>query len=167
MVMNLPKRMQLTFVAYNLLVVISLVEVDALVYRRTIDEPLVKEQQSINSNGNNENVVSREVINHVRHQHQQTIGNVHILTNIDIANLITILNVSASNAAASATAATGQSTEMTPQSGKCLRKNFISLIMILSSEIAVAASNAWLTSELSQTSHQPNRLIDIKIHMIR
>lgn len=40
----------------------------------------------------NGNVASRETINHVRHQHQQTIGNVHVVTEIDIKNIIAILN---------------------------------------------------------------------------
>lgn len=76
-------------------------------------KPLVKEQFSINSSGNNESIVSREVINHVRHQHQQTVGNVHILTNIDIANLITILNESASTDGQTADATTAPLTTKT------------------------------------------------------
>lgn len=58
-------------------------------------EPVVNERFSVNGSGNNESVLSREIINHVRHKHEQTVGNVHIVTNIDIANLITILNTSA------------------------------------------------------------------------
>ncbi|XP_055303310.1 uncharacterized protein LOC129568983 [Sitodiplosis mosellana] len=73
---------------------------NAFAYRLAIDKsdekPLVSERFSINNGvaSTNESVAQREVINHVHHQHQQTIGNVHILTNIDIANLITILNAS-------------------------------------------------------------------------
>lgn len=52
-----------------------------------------------NNNNNNstmaENIVSRETINHVRHQHHQQIGNVQIITEIDIKNLVSILNTSA------------------------------------------------------------------------
>lgn len=44
---------------------------------------------------NDENIVSRETINHVRHQHHQQIGNVQIITEIDIKNLVSILNTSA------------------------------------------------------------------------
>lgn len=73
--------------------------VNALVHRLEItmpdDEPMVKDRFSIDGNGNNGSILSREVINHVRHKHEQTVGNVHIVTNIDIANLITILNTSA------------------------------------------------------------------------
>lgn len=73
--------------------------VDAFTYRmainkRSVEKPLVSERFSINSDANNESVVSTGVINHVRHKHEQTIGNVHVLTNIDIANLITIRNTS-------------------------------------------------------------------------
>lgn len=138
MVVSLQTRMRIVFVAV-IIVGLSLLEVDAFVYPLAIDklnEPLFKKQHSINGGGSNESVVSGEVINHVRHQHEQTIGNVHILTNIDIANLITILNVSAP---APTTAVAGQSTDATTQPGKCLRKNAISLIMILSAEITVAA----------------------------
>lgn len=138
MVVSLQTRMRIVFVAF-IIVGLSLLEVDAFVYPLAIDklnEPLFKKQHSINGGGSNESVVSGEVINHVRHQHEQTIGNVHILTNIDIANLITILNVSAP---APTTAVAGQSTDATTQPGKCLRKNAISLIMILSAEITVAA----------------------------
>lgn len=49
-------------------------------------------KQSADQLNSNRNIASRETINHVRHQHEQTIGNIHVLTNIDIANLITILN---------------------------------------------------------------------------
>lgn len=35
-----------------------------------------------------------ELVNRVRHKHEQTIGNYHIVTNIDIANTITVLNSS-------------------------------------------------------------------------
>lgn len=79
-------------------------EVNAVVHvlqiaTKSEDKPLVTERfANVNSNsngsGNNTNILSREVINHVRHKHEQTIGNVHIVTNIDIANLITILNTS-------------------------------------------------------------------------
>lgn len=58
-------------------------------------KPLVNERFSINGGRSNEIVIPREVINHVRHKHEQTIGNIHISTNIDIANTITILNTSA------------------------------------------------------------------------
>lgn len=138
MIVSLQTRIRIVFVAF-IIVGLSLLEVDAFVYPLAIDklnEPLFKKQHSINGGGSNESVVSGEVINHVRHQHEQTIGNVHILTNIDIANLITILNVSAP---APTTAVAGQSTDATTQPGKCLRKNAISLIMILSAEITVAA----------------------------
>lgn len=53
-----------------------------------------------NNNNNNynstnaENIVSRETLNHVRHQHHQQIGNVQIITEIDIKNLVSILNTS-------------------------------------------------------------------------
>lgn len=85
----------------NILVVtfVVFVGVDAFVYRYAVDKsnekPLVSERFSIDSNGNTESTALREVINHVHHQHEQTIGNVHVLTNIDIANTITILNASA------------------------------------------------------------------------
>lgn len=39
-------------------------------------------------------IVSRETINHVHHKHEHTIGNLHILTHINIANVITVLNAS-------------------------------------------------------------------------
>lgn len=48
-----------------------------------------------NSLTNAENIVSRETINHVRHQHHQQIGNLQIITEIDIKNLVSILNTSA------------------------------------------------------------------------
>lgn len=141
MIVSLQTRIRIVFVAF-IIVGLSLLEVDAFVYPLAIDklnEPLFKKQHSINGGGSNESVVSGEVINHVRHQHEQTIGNVHILTNIDIANLITILNVSAPAPTTAATGVAGQSTDATTQPGKCLRKNAISLIMILSAEITVAA----------------------------
>lgn len=73
--------------------------VNASVHRLEItvpdNEPVIEERFSVDSSGTNGSVLSREVINHVRHKHEQTIGNVHIVTNIDIANLITILNTSA------------------------------------------------------------------------
>lgn len=122
MTVNWQAKIRIAFIAFGIGVIISSHNVDAFTYHRAIDkldEPLVKEQHSINSDRNNERGVSREVINHVRHQHQQTIGNVHIFTNIDIANLITILNVSAASG--------GQSTDATTTSGKW-RKNAISLI---------------------------------------
>lgn len=73
-------------------------------------EPVVNERFSVN--GNNASVVQREIVNHVRHKHEQTIGNVHIVTNIDIANLITILNSSAP--------IFGQSTAAAAKPGKLL-----------------------------------------------
>lgn len=42
-------------------------------------------------------IVSRETINHVHHKHEHTIGNLHILTHINIANVVTVLNGSDSN----------------------------------------------------------------------
>lgn len=123
MSMNWLAKVRIAFIAFGFVVIIlSSYNVNAFVYRHAIDKldvPLVKEQHSVNSDRNNERDVSREVINHVHHQHQQTIGNVHILTNIDIANLITILNVSAASG--------GQSTDATTIPGKW-RKNAISLI---------------------------------------
>lgn len=83
-----------------LIAIILSINVNAVVHRLELtkagDEPMVKERiPNVNSNGNNNgNILSREVINHVRHKHEQTVGNVHIVTNIDIANLITILNMS-------------------------------------------------------------------------
>lgn len=97
MFVNIPLTNLITFIAFILSLSLN---VNALVHRLQIkmpdDEPMVKERISINSNGNNNNgnILSREVINHVRHKHEQTVGNVHIVTNIDIANLITILNMS-------------------------------------------------------------------------
>lgn len=71
--------------------------VNAVIHRFQItksdDKPSIKERFT-EINSNNGNISAREVINHVRHKHEQTIGNVHIVTNIDIANLITILNSS-------------------------------------------------------------------------
>lgn len=91
--------------------------VNAFAYRLAIDKsdekPLVSERFSSNIGASNESVAAREVINHVHHQHQQTIGNVHILTNIDIANLITILN--ATSPATSSTT-NGQPTDVTATS---------------------------------------------------
>lgn len=91
----------IVFVAF--VAIMLSVDANASVHRLEItvpdNEPVVKERFSINGNGNNESVVSREVINHVRHKHEQTIGNIHIVTNIDIANLVTILNTSAPLAA--------------------------------------------------------------------
>lgn len=98
-------------------IVMCAVIVNAFAYRLTMEKsdenPLVNQQFSINSVANNESIVSREVINHVHHQHQQTIGNIHILTNIDIANLITILNTS--NPTSSSTI-NGQPTDATAMS---------------------------------------------------
>lgn len=95
-------------------IVMCAVVVNAFAYRLTMgksdEKPLVSQRFSINSVANNESVISREVINHVHHQHQQTIGNIHILTNIDIANLITILNTS--NPTSSSTV-NGQPTDAT------------------------------------------------------
>lgn len=75
------------------------IDVNASVHRLEITvpdkEPVIEERFSVNSSGNNDSVLSREVINRVHHKHEQTIGNVHIVTNIEIANLITILNMSA------------------------------------------------------------------------
>lgn len=42
----------------------------------------------------NQPIVSRETINHVHHKHEHTIDNLHILTHINIANVITVLNAS-------------------------------------------------------------------------
>lgn len=100
----------------NILVVtiVIFIGVDAFVYRYAVDKsnekPLVSERFSIDNNGNNESTALREVINHVRHQHEQTIGNVHVLTNIDIANTITILNASVP--------ANSQPNNVTPTPGK-------------------------------------------------
>lgn len=55
--------------------------------------PLTNNNNNNNST-NTENIVSRETINHVRHQHHQQIGNVQIITEIDIKNLVSILNTS-------------------------------------------------------------------------
>lgn len=94
MFVNLHTTNSIVFVAF----ILSL-NVNALVHRLKAttpdDEPMVKERFSIDSNVNNGSVLSNRVINHVHHKHEQTVGNVHIVTNIDIANLITILNMSA------------------------------------------------------------------------
>lgn len=93
----------ISFVLVAFISIFSL-NVNALVHRLMIqmpnNQPEVKDRFSINNNSNDNNnnngsIASSEVINHVRHKHEQTIGNVHIVTNIDIANLITILNMSA------------------------------------------------------------------------
>lgn len=82
-----------------LVTLIWIVKVDALVYRHAnikLDEnPIIRSRFSINNRTKNGSMVSKEVINHVHHKHEQTVGNVHILTHINIANLITILNTSA------------------------------------------------------------------------
>lgn len=44
------------------------------------------------SDEENKPIVSRETINHVHHKHEHTIGNLHIVTHINIANVISVLN---------------------------------------------------------------------------
>lgn len=135
-------RMRTSVVAFVLLVGISLFKVNAseLSSNRMIDrpnvKPLVKERFSINSNGSSESVVSREVINHVRHQHQQTIGNVHVLTNIDIANLITILNASVPTV--------GQPTDATSTPGKIVKESIFSNHDFITNSVCV---RRWIVLE--------------------
>lgn len=70
---------------------VTIASTEPIQYRRSLDTttPMVNKSAS-----NPENIVSRETINHVRHQHQQQIGNIRVITEIDIKNLITLLNVS-------------------------------------------------------------------------
>ena len=92
--MTEQRRVNILIIAFVALASVA----NAFAYRLAVDKsdekPLVDERLSNSGGGgaNNESVAQREVINHVHHKHEQTIGNVHILTNIDIANLITILN---------------------------------------------------------------------------
>lgn len=110
--------MPILCVAFNILLAMSTsYKVNAIAYRYAIeksDTASINDQHSINSGGSNESIVSKKVINHVRHQHQQIIGNVHILTNIDIANLITILNESVATG--------GQSTSASITPGKMMTR---------------------------------------------
>lgn len=84
-------------------VVISIVTVLTFVESKAIENGIsVNDSNGIptaNNNNNNltntENIVSRETINHVQHQHHQQIGNLQIITEIDIKNLVSILNTSA------------------------------------------------------------------------
>lgn len=96
---------------------------NAVVHRLKITVPdndtTVKERFSLDNSGNNGSIVSRGVINHVRHKHEQTVGNVHILTNIDIANLITILNTSALIPGSSAEAPSVTTTTVTAPGKLC------------------------------------------------
>lgn len=91
------------FKVISFLVVVSAIqpaEVDAFAYRHAIvkldKEPVISGRLSIVDETRNGSIVAKEVINHVHHQHEQTIGNVHVLTNINIANLVTIFNKSVS-----------------------------------------------------------------------
>lgn len=59
--------------------------------------PIVSERFSVESGANNDSIVSRDVINRVHHQHEQNIGNIHVLTHINIENVITIRNESNPN----------------------------------------------------------------------
>lgn len=90
MVAILCESVSLTVIAFVMLTgAIWMPQVDAIA---NVDaNPIVRVRFSID--GTN---VSKEVINHVHQEHEQTIGNVHVLTQINIANLITILNTSAS-----------------------------------------------------------------------
>lgn len=87
-------RVNILIIAFVALASVTNAFAYRLAMEKLDEKPLVDEQFS-NSGGvgmNDGSVAQREVINHVHHKHEQTIGNVHILTNIDIANLITILN---------------------------------------------------------------------------
>lgn len=112
--MVVGEQVRVNIIVAIVLFVISAAGVDALVYRRAIDKsdanPLVSQRFSINNNGRNESAISSQVVNHVHHRHEQTVGNVHVQTNINITNLITILNTTAVNASqpADATMTTGK-----------------------------------------------------------
>lgn len=91
--------MALQLILFIIFVSIAVWRVDSLDdkpidYRVSIskydEKALANERFSFN--GSNDSAT--EVVNHVRHKHEQTIGNYHIVTNIDIANTITILNSS-------------------------------------------------------------------------
>lgn len=147
--------------------------VNAFAYRLGIEKsdekPLFSERISIDSGVSNESAVSREVINHVHHQHQQTIGNVHILTNIDIANLITILNTSAPTTSSTnngqPTHATDTSTTIMP--GKYFKKKKIQQQQKNSFTLITILSGILLSDGcMFQVSIFPSKCL-IDIHMFR
>lgn len=95
MVVTLRESISLTVIAFVMLTgAIWMPQVDAIANADA--KPIVRVRFSIDGSTKNGTNVSKEVINHVHHEHEQTIGNVHVLTQINIANLITILNTSAS-----------------------------------------------------------------------
>lgn len=127
-------RVNMSIIAFVALASVANAFAYRLATAKSDEKPLVDERFS-NSGANNESVAQREVINHVHHKHEQTIGNVHILTNIDIANLITILNGSAPTSTSpqqpqqfggQPTGATAMSptitTSMTVVPGKCFKQ---------------------------------------------
>lgn len=65
---------------------------------KTIDSPIEPTITVRLNDAANPATVSRETINHVHHQHEHTIGNLHILTHINIANVVSVLNASGTSA---------------------------------------------------------------------
>lgn len=76
-------------------VILTICEAKAISNRRSVEDS--NEGSLANNPINPENTISRETINHVRHQHQQQIGNVRVVTEIDIKNLITLLTENTTN----------------------------------------------------------------------
>lgn len=90
------------FIANNLFVALFiftiLCKINALTYQITVSEkPLISERFLTDSVGNGEIIKSREITNRVHHKHEQNVGDIHVLTNINIENIVTIRNVSNSN----------------------------------------------------------------------
>lgn len=86
--------------------------VDAFAYRQAIvnvnKKPIVGQRFSVETNVRNGSIIQQDVINRVHHQHEQTIGNIHVLTNIHISNVITVLNATTLRPAIDAKAKSGE-----------------------------------------------------------